>query len=386
MEKGSDISVSYWEKCTFYGHYDILIVGAGLTALHSAIQIKQRRPEISVLIVERHSIPQGAATRNAGFACFGSPSELLADFSKMSDDEVFSLVKRRQRGLTKLRQLVGDQNLGYLENGGYEVFTDDMKDTYQKCLDRLPYLNDSLGKEIYQAISKEHLSNLGLKGFSAGIYIEGEGMLHTGKMVSSLLKLAHECGVQFLWGISVTSFESSDQRVKLFTDKGTFLTSSRAVLATNAFAKELIPGLPINPVRNQVLVTSKFKHLTVSGSFHYDAGYIYFRSVDNRMLIGGARNRFRSEAVGVFGITDELREYLYRFLKKHLMTDEPFSIEYHWSGILGMGPSKKPILKDIDDRILYIGRLAGMGVAISSLVGEEVALHLLEKDSPILHG
>lgn len=386
MEKGSGISVSYWEKSAFYNHCDILIVGAGLTALHSAIQIKRLRPQTEVRIVERHSIPQGAATRNAGFACFGSPSELLADFTKMSDDEVFSLVRRRQSGLSKLRKLVGDQNLGYLENGGYEMFTDDMADTYQACVDRLPYLNKSLGTQIYQTISRDDILNLGLNGFSAGISIEGEGMLHTGKMISSLLKLARDAGIQFLWGISVTSFESSDQGVKLYTDKGPTLTASRVVLATNAFARELIPDIPINPVRNQVLVTSQFEHLPVSGSFHYDAGYIYFRSIENRMLIGGARNRFSSESIASFNTTDELKEFLHRFLKDHLRTDEPFTIEYHWSGILGMGPSKKPIMKDIDDSVLFIGRLAGMGVAISSLVGEEVAMHLLEKDSPVVSG
>ena len=386
MEKGSGISVSYWEKSAFYDHCDILIVGAGLTALHSAIQIKRLRPDTDVRILERHSIPQGAATRNAGFACFGSPSELLADFTKMSDDEVFSLVRRRQSGLSKLRHLVGDKNLGYLENGGYEVFTDDMEETYRACVDRLPYLNKSLGKQIYRTISRDEISHLGLKGFSAGISIEGEGMLHTGKMISSLLKLALDAGVNFLWGTSVISFELSDQGVKLYTDKGPTLTASRVVLATNAFANELLPDLPINPVRNQVLVTSQFEHLPVSGSFHYDAGYIYFRSVENRMLIGGARNRFSSEAIGSFDTTDELKEYLSQFLRDHLRTDEPFDIEYHWSGILGMGPSKKPIMKDIDNRVLFIGRLAGMGVAISSLVGEEVALHLLEKDSPVVSG
>lgn len=386
MEKASGISVSYWEKSAFYGHHDVLIVGAGLTALHSAIQIKRLRPDLAVLVVERHSIPQGAATRNAGFACFGSPSELLADFTKMSDDEVFALVKRRQSGLSKLRQLIGDHQLGYLENGGYEVFTDDMMDTYQACIDRLSYLNSSLGKKTYEPLATNDLSDLGLKGFSAGISIAGEGMLHTGKMVSSLLKIARDAGIQFLWGISITSFESSDREVKLYTDKGVVLTASRVVLATNAFASELIPDMPINRVRNQVLVTSQFEHLPVSGSFHYDAGYIYFRSVENRMLIGGARNRFSSEAIGSFETTDEVKEFLHRFLRDHVRTDESFTIEYHWSGILGMGPSKKPIMKDINDRVLFIGRLAGMGVAISSLVGEEVAFHLLEMDSPVHHG
>lgn len=68
--------LSYWEKVNFY-RPDIIIVGSGIVGLTAAIAIKKQQPNISVTILERGFLPSGASTKNAGFACFGSISELI---------------------------------------------------------------------------------------------------------------------------------------------------------------------------------------------------------------------------------------------------------------------------------------------------------------------
>ncbi|NND33127.1 MAG: FAD-binding oxidoreductase, partial [Saprospiraceae bacterium] len=72
-------SPSYWEKTSFLAHRNIVIIGSGIVGLTTSIYLKRQQPHRSVLVIDRGSIPTGASTRNAGFACFGSPSELLAD-------------------------------------------------------------------------------------------------------------------------------------------------------------------------------------------------------------------------------------------------------------------------------------------------------------------
>ena len=49
-----------------------------------------------------------------------------------------------------------------------------------------------------------------------------------------------------------------------------------------------------------------------------------------------------------------------------------------WSGIMGVGPQKNSIVKATSTNIFCAVRLGGMGVAIGSLVGEEVAQLALE--------
>jgi O-succinylbenzoate synthase len=51
----------------------------------------------------------------------------------------------------------------------------------------------------------------------------------------------------------------------------------------------------------------------------------------------------------------------------------PFEIDYSWSGIMGVGASKKPIVKKINHTTAIGIRMGGMGVAIGSTIGSELA-------------
>jgi hypothetical protein len=50
-----------------------------------------------------------------------------------------------------------------------------------------------------------------------------------------------------------------------------------------------------------------------------------------------------------------------------------FEIDYSWSGIMGIGNKKKPILKQLSNNVSCGVRLGGMGVAIGASVGRDLA-------------
>src|SRR5690606_5707405 len=108
------------ESFTFYNH---IIIGAGIVGLSLAIELKERFPEARVLVLERALLPTGASTRNAGFACMGSATELLDDLSHSSEDEVVALFAARKKGLATLRNRRGDKQLEYTANGGFELIS-----------------------------------------------------------------------------------------------------------------------------------------------------------------------------------------------------------------------------------------------------------------------
>src|SRR5690242_18039415 len=113
---------SNWEYEAYSIDWDICIIGSGITGLSTGISILERRPGTKVLVVDRWFIPLGASTRNAGFSCFGSPSEILADIGKMGEDASFTLVRKRWLGLQKLKTRINQQHACYETNGGYELF------------------------------------------------------------------------------------------------------------------------------------------------------------------------------------------------------------------------------------------------------------------------
>ncbi len=136
-------NISYWEKTAFLEHIDFAIVGSGIVGLNAAINLKERYPKAKVVIFERGVFPAGASTKNAGFACFGSVSELIEDLEIIGADALLTLVEKRWKGLQKMRNMLGDQMIDYQQFGGYELFFENDQH-YQKCFEFLPFLNKNI--------------------------------------------------------------------------------------------------------------------------------------------------------------------------------------------------------------------------------------------------
>ena len=90
---------SIWEYQAYHSIWDVCIIGSGINGISTGISILEKKPDARVLIVDRWFIPLGASTRNAGFSCFGSPTEILHDISTMGEDAAKSLVLKRWQGL-----------------------------------------------------------------------------------------------------------------------------------------------------------------------------------------------------------------------------------------------------------------------------------------------
>jgi len=130
----------------------------------------------------------------------------------------------------------------------------------------------------------------------------------------------------------------------------------------------------VKPARAQVLITKPIKNLHIQGTFHLDQGYYYFRNIDNRILFGGGRNLdFKTEETTEFAQTKLIQNKLETLLKTTILPEINFEIDYRWSGIMGVGKQKKAIVNQLSNNVFCGVRLGGMGVAIGSLIGKELA-------------
>ena len=371
------MNLSFWEKQTWFEKPEVVIIGSGIVGLNAALNLKKRKPGLKVLVLEKGFLPSGASTKNAGFACFGSVSELVDDLSRHSEKEVFALVEKRFKGLKRLRKNLGDDAIDYKPYGGLEVFDDEK--SFSDCADRVPYFNKLVGKitgikNVYRVADKK-IAASGMKGFTHLIHNTGEGQIDTGKMMQALTRKVQNMGVNILSGIGITSFESDEKEVRLHTDKDLSFNAKRLLIATNGFAKRLLPGYPVVPARAQVLITSPVKGLKLKGAFHYDKGFYYFRNIGDRVLLGGGRNLdFKTEETDEFGLTEKVQHKLEELLRTRIIPYANYSIEQRWSGIMGTGPQKSSIIKEVQANVFCAVRMGGMGVAIGSLVGEDAAL------------
>ena len=384
-------SLSIWERDTFFSNIDVVIIGAGIVGLNAAIALKKASPNLHVAVFERGTLPTGASTKNAGFACFGSMTELLDDLDQSDENEVFGLVEKRLRGLLRLRQLLGDEAMKFQKLGGYEVFRSQETEIFQKCADRIQPFNLILkaitGEKSVFSVADSKISPFGFGGVEHLIYNAAEGQIDTGKMMKNLVALARNLGIEIFNGLEITRLEEEGNGVFLENGNGWPVRAKKAIVATNGFAAQLTAGLELMPARNQVLVTEAIPSLPFKGCFHLDRGYFYFRSIESRqlpgrhhILLGGGRNLSpQKETTVKFGQTPLIQNQLEQLLETVIFPEKKLKIDMRWSGILGIGPNKRPIIKELSPSVVVSVRLGGMGVAVGALVGEQAANIVLEK-------
>jgi len=372
------MSLSFWEKESFI-NYDFIIVGSGILGLSVACEIKENDPKRSVLVLEKGILPSGASTKNAGFACFGSLTEILSDFERIGEAETIELVKNRYDGINILRERLGDEKTGLLNYGGYELINGD----HLNSLEKIDEINNKL-KFIFPDITFE-LTNFQISEFGfnqeevkAMVYSRFESQIDTGRMMSSLIEYSGSLGVKIINGCKVDMINEKENYVKLITEnysgkeKISFNAKS-VIVCTNAFTEKFYPELNIKPGRGQVIITKPVKGLKFKGVFHFDEGFYYFRNFGERVIFGGGRNMdFETEETSEFESNEIILKDLKNKLDDVILPGMEYEVDYSWSGIMGFNDSKRPEIKQISDRITAAISCNGMGIALSSFIAKKI--------------
>jgi gamma-glutamylputrescine oxidase len=393
------MAISVWEQSTYFAPKDLVIVGCGFVGLWTAYEAIHQNPKLNITILERGTIPSGASTRNAGFSCFGSVSELISDIQLMGEAAMLETVKMRYDGLQRIQEVFKAKEIEYNQWGGYELFEgkkgakNDESGLYDisKLESDIAYLNKILapalktpkknGKylPIYTNASKD-IQKLGFQGIEALAFNQLEGQLNSAKLVLALQKAVQAKGVQILFNTEVKKFKSHKKGVTITTNLEAVLETKQFLVCTNGFAKQLIPSLDVVPARGQVFVTEPIKNLKFKGCFHFDEGYYYFRNLGNRLLLGGARNAdFKNEKTYSLETSATIQKVLEDFMMQRILpkgSKKP-KIELRWSGTMGMGTIKKPIIEQVQPNVYCAVRMSGMGVAIAPIVAKK-ALKLMK--------
>lgn len=366
------MNYSFWEKQKIEQASDVTIIGAGIVGLSTALSIREHFPGISIKILERAPHPNGASTKNAGFSCFGSVSELLDDIQSMGEEACMEVVRMRWHGLQRMRQRAGDQALAYQYAGGTELFRKEDRELQEQCFDTMNTCNHLIRAYTGLVDCYSVIENTSLPGFeSKAIFNQYEGLLQPVNMMQRLYQLAIAQDIQVHYGIEITSIDAG-AHVLHSTEKLT-IGYETLILCTNGFTTRLRPDLAVVPARNQVLITEPLPGNPLRSGYHVDKGYLYFREYEGRILLGGGRNMdAENEQTDVFGNTPFISQLLDRVLDD-IYPGASSRVAWRWSGILGIGPSKKPIIEWIEEDVIAGVRMGGMGVAIGSWLGDELA-------------
>ena len=367
------MQLSFWEK-QWLKNADIVVLGSGIVGLQCAIHLKNKYKHRQVWVIDRAPISFGASTRNAGFACFGSMGEILDDASRMGEKAALDLYEMRFRGLEMLLHDFGASKLGYENTGGYEIFKDAAE--FEQAAAGIDKINSELRSVTdVSPFEIKPTAKLGMHIHDKAIHTALEGTLQTHLLYDAIHTAATAAGVRIFGGFAVRRFQQNDAgKWHIETENGYDLLAKDLILCTNGFSKSLLPELQVTGVRGQVLVTSPIPGLAWRGLMHADKGYLYFRALGSRILIGGARNTdFETETTTEMEPTEAIQSRLRDFLEQVVIPGETFEVEHSWAGIMGMDADRSPIVQKLDEGLYACVRMGGMGVALSALVSRKLA-------------
>lgn len=368
------MNLSYWEKDTWFSKIDFAIIGSGIVGLSCALSLRKKYPYSKIVVFEKGMLPSGASTKNAGFACFGSISEILDDLKNHTEEEVVKLARERAEGLQLLRKTLGDEKLDYQPWGGYELFLNEDMDLFNYCKENIFKINELLSPVFQDDCFSEVENTFQFQKIQPKMILnQFEGQINTGKMMMELLKKASAEGILILNNAFVTELADSGGMVHFTINSSEEISASKVFIATNGFAGQFIKEEVI-PARAQVLITEPIPGLAIKGTFHLDRGYYYFRNLDNRILFGGGRNlNFSAEQTTELQVTELIQNKLEELLATVILPRQQFKIAHRWSGIMGVGHQKKPIVREISNNVFCGVRMGGMGVSIGSTIGRKLS-------------
>ena len=402
-------SLSFWEFDSFKGPWDFVIIGAGVTGLNAAIELKKQKPTLRVLVLEAKNTGAVASSRSAGFLCLGSPSEQWAQMDALGETAWMHWTAAKWAGIQRMLRLLGTKSMKYSRVKAYEIVplpgafrrsdvdidrvVHDMKllnERMQKVASQpLPFRSERKRKKVAEIpLPFPYYGNpvsLGTKqgwGMDAtmALPIAFEGQVHPMILLHSLKRYATNLGIHILQGFPVASLGPVDRDLQeIYFDNQLIIKSKNIILCTNALTNNLVPQPQVIPQRGQILVSAPIPGglpNRLKGNFHGDAGYLYYRNLGNdRLLLGGARNLdFQKEQSDQWAenpaITDQLTQYAHRVLG---MKPEDLVWEQAWSGTMGFTATGVPHLQDMGGQRWLVAGMNGMGMALGPEMGRRVA-------------
>ncbi|HEY8759887.1 MAG TPA: FAD-binding oxidoreductase [Candidatus Dormibacteraeota bacterium] len=325
----------------------VLVVGGGITGVSLLRRLGERG--VNAALVERTRLAFGASGRNAGFLLEGTAAnyaEAVRQYGRGVVREVWEITGENHE---RLAEALGGR-AGYRRGGSRTLAA-------------------SAAEEAQLAESAELMSEDGWPVTLAGRSIVNprDGELNPAEAVAAL---AADCPPGSIFEeVEVTDLEQLP------------IAADEVILATNAFTGQLVDGIPIAPVRAQMLATAPFGTRVAERPTYSDQGYQYWRQLSTgEVLAGGYRDRALAEEVGYeLATTAIVQEHLERHLAGLGVTAP---ITHRWAGTMGFSPDSLPLVGRLRPGVSICAGYTGHGMGFAHLCARILVDNLLGGPPP----
>ncbi|QXI30949.1 NAD(P)/FAD-dependent oxidoreductase [Pseudomonas vanderleydeniana] len=232
---------------------DVAIVGGGFVGLWTAITLKERNPDASVVVLEQDICGGGASGRNGGFVMSWWP-KIGSLLNFCSREQALFLANAAEQAITELGVFCEQHDIdahyarkGWLWTATAPAHVDSWNGTLDLCA--------RLGVQPFERLSPEAVAQAtGSSVHLAGVLERSNATVQPGALVRGMRRVAMASGVRIFEQTPVQEIQPG-KTVRLITEQGQ-VRAPAVVLASNAWAAA-IPELArlIVPVNSSIVVT-----------------------------------------------------------------------------------------------------------------------------------
>ncbi len=353
----------------------VAIVGGGFTGLSAALHLAQRG--VDTVVLEAHQPGWGASGRNGGQVNPGlkyDPDQIEADFgsdlgrrmvtfSADAPTRVFELIRSHQIQC-EARQ-GGTLRAAYASKNAEQV-----RSTAEQCIRR------GMPVELLEGSGVAGMT--GTRRYLAAVLDRRGGTVNPLGYARGLAEAATRAGAVVHGASPVLSIRRDGKYWAVRTQSGT-VRAERLVLATNAYTDEIWPRLrrSVVPVFSGIVATEPLPSELVAsilpeGTALYENGQItvYYRVDTGGRLLMGGRSPMRD------GVTRETLGWLVRYTQRLWPELRGVNWTHAWNGQLAVTTDHYPHFHEPDPSVLVSLGYNGRGVAMSTVMGGEIARRL----------
>ncbi|GLK69872.1 NAD(P)/FAD-dependent oxidoreductase [Hansschlegelia plantiphila] len=341
---------------------DVAIVGGGYTGLWTAIELRRRRPDLTVALIERDVCGAGASGKNAGKVHgYWAALPHLADL--LGPEQAWSMARMGSRAQDAIRNfsLSGGRDVWWREGGGLKISCAPAQD---RRIASLAAAMTKLGAGgMVRVLSPEQVADYCRSPvFRGGLFYREEATVHPARLAMALRDAAVAAGVAIHERTPMLRLERG--RPNRIVTPGGELAAASVVLATN------VDLLAFRRLRSRFMAFSSYALMTEPAEGTLDAArwrrdhsitdarsflHYFRRTPDGRVLMGSGSGpiAFGANVAAPSVVRDASSlDRTVRGLRRLLPSHDKVAVASAWGAAIDVS----------SDRLPYAGTLTGGGV------------------------
>lgn len=376
---------------------DIVIVGAGLTGLWTALFLHQLDPALGIAVVEQGLAAHGASGRNAGMLSETVDHGHGLAIQHFGPAEARRLAALGERNVAELTAFLHQRGIhcDYEPTGRLMVaLTPAQLDEARRTVETAR----GLGLDSFRLLGREATgAEIHSPLYLGAVAVDGGGILDPVKLVDGLRLEAERAGVR-LWERSPVSSVERQGAGVVVRSAGGSVAARRAVLATSAYTHHLLPRVTRRfiPLYDYILVSDPLtpsQHEAIGwrhrqGVTDGRAFFNYYRLTDDDRILWGTSEAAYYPGNRVEPSCDHSpRHYaaLRDSFRRHFPALEGLAFPYAWGGPICSTTRMTPYFgRALGGRLCYGLGYTGHGLGTTRLAGRILAHLALDRPGDLL--